>query len=87
MRYKFPGRNGPVRWPACSHDLSPLDFYFWGHMKTLVYFRDIDKFKQQICYAVDTIKTKRDVCVDSKGKHFQHFILFFLMDVNLVLIN
>lgn len=31
------GRNGPVHWPARSPDLNPLDFFFWGHMKQLVY--------------------------------------------------
>ena len=31
------GRNGPVAWPARSPDLNPLDFYFWGHMRTLIY--------------------------------------------------
>lgn len=31
------GRNGPIAWPARSPDLTPLDFFLWGHMKTLVY--------------------------------------------------
>jgi len=31
------GRYGPVTWPPRSPDLTPLDFYLWGHMKTLVY--------------------------------------------------
>lgn len=31
------GRNGPVPWPPRSPDLTPLDFYLWGHMKSLVY--------------------------------------------------
>lgn len=36
------GRNGPVAWPARSPDLTPLDFYLWGHMKTLVYETPIE---------------------------------------------
>ena len=36
-KYKFPGRNGLVRWPAYSPDLNPLDLYFWGHMNTHVH--------------------------------------------------
>ena len=36
------GRNGPVAWPARSLDLTPLDFYLWGHMKTLVYETPIE---------------------------------------------
>ena len=31
------GRGGPVAWPPRSPDLTPLDSYLWGHMKTLVY--------------------------------------------------
>ena len=31
------GRGCPVPWPARSPDLTPLDFYLWGHMKRLVY--------------------------------------------------
>lgn len=31
------GRGGPVHWPPRSPDLTPLDFFVWGHMKSLVY--------------------------------------------------
>ena len=31
------GRGGPVTWAPRSPDLTPLDYYLWGHMKTLVY--------------------------------------------------
>ena len=31
------GRGGPVAWPPRSPDLTPLDYYLWRHMKTLVY--------------------------------------------------
>jgi len=31
------GRGGPVSWPPRSPDLNPLDFYLWGHFKSLVY--------------------------------------------------
>ena len=31
------GRGKPVAWPPRSPDLTPLDFYLWGHIKTLVY--------------------------------------------------
>lgn len=31
------GRGGPVLWPPRSPDLNPLDFYFWGHLKEVVY--------------------------------------------------
>jgi hypothetical protein len=36
------GRGGPVPWPPRSPDLTPLDFFLWGHMKTLVYESKVD---------------------------------------------
>uniref|UniRef100_A0A2H1V4P8 SFRICE_034143 n=1 Tax=Spodoptera frugiperda TaxID=7108 RepID=A0A2H1V4P8_SPOFR len=30
-------KRGPIPWPARSPDLTPMDFYLWGHMKSLVY--------------------------------------------------
>ena len=30
-------RNGPVEWPPRSCDLTPLDFFLCGHIKSLVY--------------------------------------------------
>lgn len=31
------GREGPIRWPPRSPDLTSLDFFLWGHLKNLVY--------------------------------------------------
>lgn len=31
------GRRGFIEWPPRSPDLTPLDFYLWGHLKTNVY--------------------------------------------------
>ena len=31
------GHGGPIAWPALSSDLNPLDYYLWGHMKSLIY--------------------------------------------------
>jgi len=32
------GRGGPFAWPPPRlPDLTPLDYYLWGHIKTLVY--------------------------------------------------
>ncbi|GBN28235.1 Ectonucleotide pyrophosphatase/phosphodiesterase family member 6 [Araneus ventricosus] len=36
------GRCGPVAWPPYSSDLNPLDFFFWGHLKSLVYETPVD---------------------------------------------
>ena len=29
------GRGGPLAWPPRSPDLTPLDYYPWGHIKTV----------------------------------------------------
>ncbi|KZC14903.1 hypothetical protein WN55_07872, partial [Dufourea novaeangliae] len=31
------GRGGPISWPVCSPDLTPLDFLLWGTLKVKVY--------------------------------------------------
>ncbi|XP_024869556.1 protein ALP1-like [Temnothorax curvispinosus] len=30
------GRGGPIAWPARSPDLNVLDFFVWGHIKSLI---------------------------------------------------
>ena len=37
FRNRWLGRGGPIAWPPRSPDLTPLDYYIWGHMKMLVY--------------------------------------------------
>lgn len=36
-RNNWIGRGGPVQWPPRSPDLTPIDFFLWGHMKEIVY--------------------------------------------------
>ncbi|KAJ8893412.1 hypothetical protein PR048_006003 [Dryococelus australis] len=31
------GRGGPISWPARSPDLTPLDYFLWGHIKDVIY--------------------------------------------------
>lgn len=31
------GREATVKWPPRSPEMNPLDFYFWGHLKNVVY--------------------------------------------------
>ena len=42
------GRGGPVCWPARSPDLSCLDFFLFGHMKTLVYETPVDNAEELV---------------------------------------
>ena len=53
------GRGGPTPWPAKSPDLSPCDFYIWGHMKNLVYVTLVEsqkKLRERILTATQHIK-------------------------------
>lgn len=38
---KWIGHGAATSWPARSPDLNPLDFYFCGHLKDIVYSRPI----------------------------------------------
>lgn len=55
------GRGGPIPWRARSPDLTPMDFYVWGHMKSLVYdispVPSIEELRQRIINAANEIKT------------------------------
>ena len=53
------GRGGPHSWPARSPDFNPLDFFFWGHLKNLVYEEEIntrDQLLQRIITSFQRIK-------------------------------
>ncbi len=48
-----------VQWPPRSSDLTPLDFYLWEYLKTLVYWTPIESHNQlgqQIRYACDVVR-------------------------------
>lgn len=58
---KWIGRGGPIPWPARSPDLTPMDFYLWGHMKSLVYnephpISSVDVLRQKIIDAANEIR-------------------------------
>ena len=46
--HRWIGRNGPIAWPPRSPDLTPLDFYLWGHLKDLVYSAEIQTREQLV---------------------------------------
>ena len=50
------GRGGPVAWP-------PLDYYLWGHMKTLVYEAKVESraaLRDRIFAAAEHIRNHPD---------------------------
>lgn len=81
------GTNGPVRWPARSPDLTPLDFFYWPHIKENVYATPIDSLidlQNKILRAINNIShiqkenvvrkivEKYQRCIEQGGGHFEH---------------
>jgi len=57
------GSGGPVAWPPRSPDLTPLDYYLRGHMKTLVYETNVDSraaLRHRIFAAAEHIRNHPD---------------------------
>lgn len=82
-------RNGDFNWPARSCDLTPLDFFLWGYVKSLVYenkprtiealrdniVRVITEIEPDICQKVITNWTSRLHAVrQSRGGHLPDVI-------------
>lgn len=43
---KWIGRAGPIEWPPRSPDLNPLDFFYWGCIKEMVYSKSINSVQE-----------------------------------------
>jgi len=55
--------GGPVAWPLSLPDLTPLDYYLWGHMKTLVYETKVESraaLRDRIFAAAEHIRNHPD---------------------------
>ncbi|KAJ4440508.1 hypothetical protein ANN_08649 [Periplaneta americana] len=53
------GRGGPIAWPPRSPELNPLDFYLWGHLKSLVYSSpvpDLESLRNRIVACSEDIR-------------------------------
>ncbi|GFW30326.1 putative transposable element [Trichonephila clavipes] len=51
-------RFGPVNWPPRSCDLTPLDYFLWGYVKSLVYAdkpQTLDHLEDNICRVIADI--------------------------------
>lgn len=83
------GRRGPIEWPPRSPDLTPLDFFLWGHLKSVVFKTQPDSIEQlqqrivQECRAIspETLENVRKqfeyrlyLCLEKNGTHFEQFI-------------
>lgn len=58
------GRNGTIPWPPRSPDLSPLDFYLWGHLKNKIYefgVNNLNEIKDGITAEIENINNQGNV--------------------------
>ena len=77
-------RNGLVEWPPRSCDLTPLDFFLWDYVKSLVYAnkpatledlkdniqREIDNVPVEMCArVVENLVQRIDRCQRARGGH------------------
>lgn len=93
LNFHFPnrwiGRGGPVEWAPRSPDLSPLDFYLWGHLKDSVYktkIESIEHLKQRITHEAQLItgehmlnslvnmEKRIQLCIHEEGGLFEHLM-------------
>lgn len=83
------GRRGPIEWPPRSPDLTPLDFFLWGHLRSVIYKTQpasIEELKDRISRECRNIsrETFRNVrkefenrlyyCLNNNGNHFEHLL-------------
>jgi hypothetical protein len=84
MAGRWIGRGALIAWPPRSPDLTPLDFFFWGYVKNIVYqvkINDLQHLKGRIRDAVATVtpnmlqatwnevEYRLDICRATKEDH------------------
>uniref|UniRef100_A0A1B6JSG0 Tc1-like transposase DDE domain-containing protein n=1 Tax=Homalodisca liturata TaxID=320908 RepID=A0A1B6JSG0_9HEMI len=83
------GHTAPTAWPPCSPDLTPLDCFFWGCIKDIVYVLPLPaillKLRARMYTAtervtpamlvqvLEEINYRWDVCRITNGSHIEHF--------------
>lgn len=75
-----------MAWPPRSPDLTPCDFFVWGHIKNIVYSENIqnlahlkDRIRNALCTVSPDILTnvwaeighRLDVCRATNGGHIE----------------
>lgn len=83
------GRGGTIEWPPRSPDLSPNDYFLWGHLKNRVYTtkpqdladlqrRILDEFElitpEMIYNTIEKFYFQLAHCQAVQGKQFEHLI-------------
>jgi hypothetical protein len=72
FRRRWIGRNGPHHWPARSPDLTPMNFYFQGNMKELVYkegeVETVEELRNLIFNAAEVIRQDGGILEHTKTR-------------------
>lgn len=83
------GRRGHIEWPARSPDLTPLDFFLWGYVKSRVYITKpgnlvelVQRISQEmtaipgdfIAHAVRGFVNRIHHCQEVNGEQFEHLL-------------
>lgn len=86
---KVISRRGTIEWPPRSPDLSPLDYYLWGYLKSVVYENKpttLMALKQNIttemaaisratCQGViNNLRSRFEECLQREGRHLDNII-------------
>jgi hypothetical protein len=69
-----PINMAPIRWPPYSPDLTPMDFWLWGYVKSRIYATqpdDLDELEQRITDIFDDIRGNH---MDMVGRVFNGFV-------------
>lgn len=94
LNQTYPGRwigtNGVLKWPARSPDITPLDFYLWGYLKSEVYKEpiiDMADLYNKIYACVGAINrntllkvcgvellNRFSMCTNENGNNFEHLL-------------
>jgi transposase len=85
--HKWIGRRGEIEWPARSPDLTPLDYFLWGYLKSKVYAtqpQNLDELRNRIMQEaalIDRVMIRNAVshfynriafCQEAQGLQFEH---------------
>lgn len=83
------GRRGPIEWPARSPDLTPLDYFLWGYLKSKVYVTrpaNLEELQARIRQEIHQITpevidhvqqefiNRLGYCQVANGAQFQHLL-------------
>ena len=86
---RWVGRGGLISWAPRSLDLSPLDFFLWGYIRTNIYktrIKDFNDLKTRITEEIQSIEkktlhnvfveiTKRlNFCISLEGNTFEQYL-------------